>query len=116
MTTCQSWIKNKQYSENKHLKDKLHKSFNLIWFLPAVPTGDVAGVPLWTLSPKDWEAAGNGWVVAPEGPGRGPGGVSLCGEVRGVLRGVLGWDVCPPANRASRLLRILDINDSSYTF
>lgn len=78
-------------------------------FLPEVPIGDVAGVPLWTLRPSDWEAAGGtGWGAAPEGPGRGPGGVSLCGDVRGVLRGVLGWDVCPPANRASLLLRILN--------
>lgn len=80
-----------------------------IWFLPEVPIGDVAGVPLWTLSPNDWEAAGGrGWGPAPEGPGSGPGGVSLCGDVRGVLRGVLGCDVCPPASRASRLLRILN--------
>lgn len=72
---------------------------------PEVPMGEVAGVPLWTLSPKDWEAA-CGWEGAPEGPGRGPGGISLCGEVRGVLRGVLGCDVCPPASLASRRLRI----------
>lgn len=86
-----------------------------MWFLPEVPIGDVAGVPLWTLSPKDWEAAGRGWVAAPEGPGRGPGGVSLCGDVSGVLRGVLGCDVCPPARRASRLLRILSEYAHIYT-
>lgn len=77
-------------------------------FLPELPMGDVAGVPLWTFSPNDWEAAGGtGWSAAPEGPGRDPGGVSLCGDVSGVLRGVLGCEVCPPASRASRLLRIL---------
>lgn len=71
--------------------------------------GDVAGVPLWTFSPSDWEAAGGrGWGVAAEDPRRGPGGFSLCGEVRGVLRGVQGCDVCPPASRARRLLRILN--------
>lgn len=48
------------------------------------------------------------WLTEPEGPGRGPGGVSLCGDVRGVLRGVQGCDVCPPASRASLLLRILN--------
>lgn len=78
------------------------------FFLPEVPIGDEAGVPLCTLSPNNWEeAGGRGWSATPEGPGRGPGGVSLCGDVRGVLRGVLGCDVCPPANRTSRLLRIL---------
>lgn len=94
---------------NSWLDDHRLLSSKVVWFSPEVPIGDVAGVPLWTLSPSDWEAAGGrGWLAAPEGPGRGPGGVSLCGEVRGVLRGVLGCDVCPPASRASRLLRILN--------
>lgn len=65
----------------------------LFWFsLPEAPIGEVAGVVmLWVLSPRVWEGAdgmGCGW--APEGPARGPGGFSLCGDVRGVLRGVLG--------------------------
>lgn len=71
--------------------------------IPEAPIGEVAGVTLWTLSPSVCEAAGGkGWGVAPEVSGRGPGGVSLCGDVRGVL----GWDVCPPASLASLLLRI----------
>lgn len=75
--------------------------------LPEAPIGEVAGVTFWVLRPREWDGAGGrGCGEAPEGPGRGPGGVSLCGEVSGVLRGVVGWDVCPPANRASRLLRI----------
>lgn len=99
---------NIKFTNIRKKEEKLYGA-DLVWFLPEVPIGDVAGVPLWTLSPNDWEAAdGKGWTTAPEGPGRGPGGVSLCGDVRGVLRGVLGWDVCPPASRASRLLRILE--------
>ena len=106
---------------NKSNKDKpekyIWKPVEQIQFLPEVPIGDVAGVPLWTLSPNDWEAAGGrGWGGAPEGPWRGPGGVSLCGDVRGVLRGVLGCDVCPPASRASLLLRILDEYTSKFTY
>lgn len=74
----------------------------------------MAGVPLWTLSPSDCDGAGGrGWGAAPEGPGRGPGGVSLCGDVRGVLRGVLGCEVGAPASRASLLLRILN-NKKKY--
>lgn len=41
-----------------------------------------------------WDGAGGkGCEEPPEGPGNGPGGVSLCGDVRGVLSGVVGWDV-----------------------
>lgn len=103
-------------TRNSWLDDHRLISLKVVWVSPEVPIGDVAGVPLWTLSPSDWEAAGGrGWLAAPEGPGRGPGGVSLCGDVRGVLRGVLGCDVCPPASRASRLLRILNKYSSRFT-
>lgn len=64
--------------------------------LPAAPMGEVAGVMLWTLRPRLWEGPGAGAA-----PG-GPGGVSLCGDVSGVV----GWDEEPPASRARRLRRI----------
>lgn len=64
--------------------------------LPAAPIGEVAGVMLWTLSPRPWEGAGAEAAMG------GPGGFSLCGEVSGVV----GWEVCPPASRARRLRRI----------
>lgn len=129
VTLTGSWPKSQDLTESIacnnsnycKLAEYIPKPLDLIQFLPEVPMGDVAGVPLWTLSPNDWEAAaGRGWGAAPEGPGRGPGmgpgGVSLCGDVRGVLRGVPGCDVCPPASRASRLLRILKEHDSRCTY
>lgn len=78
--------------------------------------GEVAGVTFWALRPREWDADGRGCDEAPEGPGSGPGGVSLCGEVNGVLRGVVGWDVCPPANRASRLLRICRTQKNPFIY
>lgn len=64
--------------------------------LPDAPMGEVAGVMLWTLRPRLWDGPGVGAAAG------GPGGVSLCGDVSGVL----GWDDGPPASRARRLRRI----------
>lgn len=61
--------------------------------LPDAPMGEVAGVMLCTLRPRLCEGPGAGAV---------PGGVSLCGDVSGVL----GWDEEPPASRARRRRRI----------
>lgn len=63
---------------------------------PDAPIGEVAGVMLWTFRPRLWDGPGVGAAAG------GPGGVSLCGDVSGVL----GWDDGPPASRARRLRRI----------
>lgn len=73
--------------------------------LPDAPMGEVAGVMLWTLRPRLWEGPGAGAV-----PG-GPGGVSRCGDVRGVV----GWDEEPPASRARRLRRICRGENPEWT-
>lgn len=51
---------------------------------------------LWTFRPRLWDGPGVGATAG------GPGGVSLCGDVSGVV----GWEDGPPANRARRLRRI----------
>lgn len=51
---------------------------------------------LWTFRPRLWDGPGAGATTG------GPGGVSLCGDVSGVV----GWEDGPPANRARRLRRI----------
>lgn len=61
---------------------------------------------LWTFRPRLWDGPGVGAAAG------GPGGVSLCGDVSGVL----GWDDGPPASRARRLRRISSALSSSIAF
>lgn len=61
---------------------------------------------LCTLRPRLWEGPGADAAIG------GPGGFSLWGEVSGVV----GWEVCPPASRARRLLRISSALSSSIAF
>lgn len=101
--------------DSKQIQEqKQQEEYQSLMLVPEAPIGEVAGVTFCVFRPREWDGAGGrGWGKSPEGPGSGPGGVSLWGEVRGVLKGVVGWEVGPPANRASRLRRIC--TETSWT-